>query len=73
MKWLKERIDETVVPDVGEEADKDGVGLDEADLDVDVVDMEGGALNNDGGGDDVCAVVIGVVWMAAILFSLRMT
>ena len=33
--------DEIAAPDVGEEADEDVVGVDEADLDVDVVDVEG--------------------------------
>ena len=93
--------DEIEAPDVGKKVDEDVVGVDEADLDVDVVDMEGGALNNSGGGDDndnreedvitgfevivgttvvgglcsavVCAVVIGIVWMVAIVPCLQMT
>ena len=44
--------DEIVAPDVGEEVDKDVVGVDEADLDVDVVDLEGGVLDNSGGSND---------------------
>ena len=44
--------DEIAAPDVDEEVDEDVVGIEEADLHVDVVDVEGGALDNDDGGDN---------------------
>ena len=53
---LKEGVDgedEMAAHHVDEEAEEDVVGVEEADLDIEVVDMEGEALDNGGSsGDD---------------------
>ena len=52
---LKEGVDgedEMAAHHVDEEAEEDVVGVEEADLDIDVVDVEGEVLDNGGSGSD---------------------